>query len=467
MEHERGSGLKLKKLLQFKHFPITDDLRLDLNRIVWGASLGLIFFQVLMGAPFAGFVRNLGVGDFMFGLLMALPVMGGLFQLLAAYWLECSGARKRTFLIAGVLQRFVIIPMVLLPYLLPNAHPALLIGLIMVLLAVSSVGGAFMNVAFFSWMAAIVPIGIRGRFFSQRQLFFTATGLIGGLLVSLLLDVVPGNAGFALVFTLATILALLDIACFLRVSDPPMDPPQEPIRILKVWKEAFTHPNFRRYLIFWSVWIFGLSIAAPFFADYMISYLELSYLQITLYTQTIFSVFTILSVRFWGNMIDSYGNKPVMRICGIAVFLAPVLWCLTTPSFTLMIPIIHMLAGIFWSGTELTAANLMMGLSPDKNRSFYIASFALVSSLVGSILAYLTGGLLMELTRGWILAMNIQLLGYPMNNYHMLFLLSGVIRLAAVLLFLPAVEEEAAHPVSAVLRHIVRAFSNKVKGLTM
>lgn len=459
--------MKLKKLLLFKHFPITDDLRLDLNRIVWGASLGLIFFQVLMGAPFAGFIRNLGVGDFLFGLLMALPVMGGLFQLMAAYWLERTGARKKIFLIAGVLQRSVIIPMVLLPYLLPNVHPALLLGVIMLLLVTSSVGGAFMNVAFFSWMAAIVPMGIRGRFFSQRQMFFTATGLVGGLLLSLLLDAVPGNAGFALVFVLASILALLDISCFLKVSDPPMEPPKEPIRIRTVWKEAFTHPNFRRYLIFWSVWTFGLSLAAPFFADYMISYLKLSYLQITLYTQTIFSVFTILSVQFWGNMIDSYGNKPVMRICGTAVFLTPVLWCLTTPSFTWIIPIIHMLAGSFWCGTELTAANLMMGLSPDKNRSFYIASFSLVSSLVGSILAYLTGGLLMELTRGHILAMNIQLLGYPMNNYHMLFLLSGVIRLAAVLFFLPAVQEEAAHPAGAVLRHTVRAFTSKIKGLPM
>ncbi|MBE3101453.1 MAG: MFS transporter, partial [Firmicutes bacterium] len=112
---------------------------MDLNRVVWGACFGLIFFSAFNGATFAGFVRSLGVGDFMYGVLMALPVMGGLFQVLAAYILERTGARKKIFLISGVLQRIVVIPMVLLPFIIPPEWKPLMIGLIMLLLVSSSI----------------------------------------------------------------------------------------------------------------------------------------------------------------------------------------------------------------------------------------------------------------------------------------------------------------------------------------
>lgn len=53
---------------------------LDLNRVILGSGLGMVFFSTLNGAPFSGFVRSLGVGDFLYGVLMAFPVMGGLFR---------------------------------------------------------------------------------------------------------------------------------------------------------------------------------------------------------------------------------------------------------------------------------------------------------------------------------------------------------------------------------------------------
>ncbi len=62
----------------------------------------------------------------------------------------------------------------------------------------------------------------------------------------------------------------------------------------------------------------------------------------------------------------------------------------------------------------------------------------------------------MEVTRGRIIQLNIMLLGYPMNNYHMLFILSGLIRMAAILFFLPAVQEEDAQPTKAVFGHAIK-----------
>ena len=125
--------------------------------------------------------------------------------------------------------------------------------------------------------------------------------------------------------------------------------------------------------------------------------------------------------------------------------------------------IVHVITGFFWCGTELTSNNLMMELSPEKNRSFYIASFSMVTALTGSILAYLTGGLLMQLTRGYIVKLNIMLLGYPMNNYHMLFILSALLRAVAIIFFLPDVEEEKAHSSIVVIQHAIKSIKRKLK----
>ncbi|HZK34487.1 MAG TPA: MFS transporter [Bacillota bacterium] len=454
------------RFLPFKNFSISRELMLDLNRVILGSGLGMVFFSTYNGAPFAGFVRSLGVGDFLFGVLMAFPVMGGLFQVLSAYVLERSRQRKKLFLISGVIQRISIIPMVLFAYILPSELKPLSIGLIMFMLTLSALGGSFNGVTFFSWMSAIVPINIRGRFFSKRQLIFTITSLLGGLGVGYLLDLIGGSTGFIIVFVIAAIFGLLDVACFVKVADPPMDMPEDEksISLIKVWKEALGNSGFRKYITFWALWTFAVNLTGPFFNDYMIHYLNMGYLQITLFTSAIYSLFTVFSIGRWGRLIDKYGNKPVMYICGLAVFLIPFMWIFTTPNFTLMIIFIHILSGVFWCGMELTANNMTLSTSPEKNKSFYIATISMVTALAGSILAYFTGGLFMELTRGYISSLNIMLLGYPVNSYHLLFLIGSLLRGAAVIFLLPMVEETDSKSPHMLVKDTYKQMTQKIRG---
>lgn len=460
-----NTALLKQKLILFKDFAITNDLREDLSRAAWSASLGIVFFVCLNGAPFAGFVRHLGVGDFMYGILMGLPVMSGLFQVMAAYVLEKTGARKKLFIIGGILQRLSIIPVVILPLIIPEELKGLTISFIVFFLLISAIGGAFNGVTSISWMAALVPLKIRGRFFSQRQMMFTLTGLIGGLLASFILDHIGGFAGFAVVFTIVVIFAVLDIVGYIRIHDPPMVKSQYRIPPIKVANEVLRHPNFRRYLIFWAVWVFGVSMSGPFFSAYMLDYLNMSYLEITIFTQVTSNLLTILIVRKWGNLIDAFGNKPVLRICGSVGAVMPLFWLLATPENYIAIPLIHIAIGLFWNGIDLTSNNLVMGLSPDENRSYYIASFSMVTSLVGSILAYAFGGLFMEVTGEWIEGLNTVFLGRRLNNYHMLFILSAIIRFIGITFLLSPVEEQEAARPSEVLQRSIQSVREHRKNM--
>jgi MFS family permease len=452
-----------RKFLLFNNLNISNELREDLNRVAWGVSIGFVFFVCLYGAPFAGFVRALGVGDFMYGVLMGLPVMSGLFQLLAAYVLERTGNRKKLFIIGGILQRVSIIPVVILPLIVPDQLKGAMIGLIVFFLLCSAIGGSFNTVTYMSWMAALVPLRIRGRFFSQRHMMFTFTGMIGGLLASFVLDRIDGFIGFTLVFCVVTVFALVDLACFIGVQDPPMIKPKQKISLHKMWKEVFKHSNFRRYLIFWSLWVFGISVSGPFFTAYMLEYLEMSYFEISIYTQTVYNIVTIIFVRKWGELIDRFGNKPVLRICGTVAAFLPLFWLLAKPSNYMIIPFIHALSGMFWCGTELTTNNLVMELSPDENRSFYIASFSMITSVVGSILAYSIGGLFMQFTKGWIEKFNIVFLGQPLSNYHALFVIASFIRFIAITFLVSPIHEEKSIEPKEMLRHSIQAVGNHKK----
>jgi len=443
------------KFLLFKELDITQELREDLNTIVWAGSLGMVFFVCLNGAPFAGFVRALGVSELMYGILMSLPVVSGVFQVLAAYVLESTGARKWLFFVGGMFQRLSIIPVVLLPLIIPEELKGLTISLIVFFLLVSAVGSAFNGVTFMSWMAALIPLKIRGRFFSQRQMMFTFTSMLGGMLASWALDRTGGFVGFAVVFSIVTIFAIMDIVYFVRVYDPPMVKPRHKLSMKNMWNAALQHSNFRRYLIFWAVWVFGVNISGPFFNAYMIDYLKMKYLEITLYTQVVSNVLTIFVIRKWGMLVDIFGNKPVLRVCGTVASTLPLLWLLATPKNYAIIPFIHVFTGMFWSGIDLTSNNLVINLSPDENRSFYVASFSMVTSVVGSIVAYALGGLFMEVTAGLAAKLNIMIFGHRLTNYHMLFMLSAIIRFIAItFLVSPIHEDESVGPREMIRRSI-------------
>lgn len=447
-----------ERFLLFGNLAVTREFRLDLNRIVLGASLGFVFFVALGGAPFAGFLRKLGVSDLMYSVMMAMPAMGGLFQIFASYFLERTGKIKKMFLISGVFQRLLILPVILLPLFVPKDMENVMFAAMFLFLGISAVGAAFNGVSFFSWMAAFVPIEIRGRFFGQRQMVLYFTGMLGGFLVSFLLDTIGGFIGFVVVFAMVTIMALLDIACFLKVQDPPFVKSEDNVPFLEVWKEAFLNRNFVKYMIFWAVWIFGIAMPGPFFITFMLEYLKISFVEIAVYT-SITSIFIIFFGRIWGSFIDRFANRPILYICSSVIAVLPLVWFTAFPGMHhVPVALIHMLIGMFWGGIELTSANLMMGLSPEKNRSVYIANFSLISSLAGSILPFVAGGLLMQLTAG----VNVSILSFNIQNYHILFAAAAAIRVSALIFLLPHVREENSSAVKGVLRHTFQNFKRSV-----
>jgi len=432
------------------------NLNRSLNFVVLGICFGVVFLNVTSGTPIAGLAKELRFGDLLYGIMLAMPVLGGAIQISASFILEKTKKRKRLFILSGLINRALWILVAILPLLITNKN--ILFYLIVSILVFSSIGGAFLNVTFMSWMGDLVPLDIRGRFFSYRSMLSTIVSFTSGLIIGKFLDTVPGILGFSIIFGIATLFGILDILCYLKVDDPPMKANNE-IRenILNIFRRVLSHNYFSKYLLFSIAWSFSLNIAAPYFNLYMIKYLKMSYFEIALYAQLVSNLATVIFVRVWGRMIDRFGNKPVALICTTTVSFLPLLWCFTTPhSWLYLIILIQLLAGLFWPGVDLTYNNFALSLSPDENRSMYIAVLNFFVGVVGNAIAYIIGGYFIENISPLISSLLENTIHFHLSDYHYLFILSSILRLLSSRIFLPRIKEEGAYSINDLRRSFIR-----------
>lgn len=413
------------------------DLRKSLNLVVISIAFGMVFFTVINGPALTAYTRLLGAGDLVYSIIMAMPVLGGVFQVIGSFLIEKTGKRKTIMIVSGFIHRLLWIPVALVPVFIPSSNHSLRILLIAVLLMISSIGNAFCGVAFSSWMGSLVPSEIRGRFFSKRTQIYTISSIITALIVGRILDAYPSLSTFSIIFIIISIIGAIDIVCFIWVKHPAMNIENNAINFLKLIKEPFSNKNYMFFILFASIFSFGVNFAGPFFNVYMIEYLKMEFFTISLYGQVIASASTILFIKLWGRLIDLYGNKPVQIVCSTAIVILPVAWLFVTPDTTFIILIINFFGGLFWSGYELTLLNLSIWLAPEKNRSIYVAVFTLITSVIGIALAFVCGGAVMEYTKPLIQSLKLHFIAQPLNSFHILLILSAFIRLSSVLFISP------------------------------
>lgn len=443
------------------------ELRRSLNLVILAVTFGMAFFVIINGPPFTGFIRTLGAGDLVFGVIMAMPVVGGVIQVFASYVLEMTGKRKLIFLVGGFIHRALWIPVALIPLLVPLSHNALRIWAITVLITISSAGNSVVGISFMSWMGAIVPMDIRGRFFSKRTAISTISSAVAGLAAGKLLDSIHSLNGFAIVLCIAALMGISDIACFIWIKDPPMEVPKERIPFFELFVMPYRNRNYMRFIIFITVWNFGLNFAGPFFNVYMLEHLKMSYFIMALFGQITANISTILFVRVWGRIIDKYGNKPVMAMCCTVVITLPFLWCFATPQNYFIVLIINFFSGIFWPGIDMTSLNLSIWLAPEKNKSIFMANYTLITSIFGIALAYVCGGAFLEFVKPILASHSLPFIaGQTLNGFHMLFIGSGSIRLLSFLIFFPKVHEDNSTDARDVLKDISDAAKQKVGAIS-
>lgn len=398
-----------------------------------------------LGVFMAGFAADLGASHFEQGLLAALPLLSAVAQLAGAYLIERKAQPKRRVAIVGLiasrLSLAAILPTSL--YFLPN-HRADALSWFLILAGLSFLCQSLANVAWLSWMGQVVAPDQRGRFFSARNLaagFMTVLATASGSWLAgyRFGSTLPKETGYLLIFGVAALLGLIGALLLTRVglpTQPQLARPPRPLpQVLRRWLH---NHDYRRFLVFYLVWMFAVYVASPFFNLYFLQdmQLDIGFVALTATTSTVANLF---SLRLWGSLCDRFGNKPILMVAVSGAAIIPAVYLVSNAQNIHWIAFItQAFSGCVWAGLGLASSNLLLRVSPQEDNALYLASFGTLSGLAMAA-APLLGGHIADKLTGW----QYTVFGVTIAHFKLLFFVSFVGRTVALLLLLRVAEPEA------------------------
>jgi MFS family permease len=170
-------------------------------------------------------------------------------------------------------------------------------------------------------------------------------------------------------------------------------------------------------------------------------------------------VVLFFSYPLWGRVIDRFGRKPVLLIAGLFIAHGGATWILVTPTAWIWGYIGVIIAAAAWPGIELANFNLLLGMSESAGRqaTAYVAINSLVGAIAG-IASGLFGGYVAHRLGTW----EGTLLGWTITYHGVLFLISGALRLLA-LLWLIHLHDPGASTTRTALRYMGTNFYSNLQ----
>ena len=372
----------------------------------------------------SAFALLLHASPFQLSVLSALPqLIGTGAQLVSVKLLRWFPNRKALISVGTIGQALAWIPIVLLPLLLPQWGPWLVVSGAAMYFACAH----FTTPAWNSLIADWLDQHERGAYFARRAQiiaslsFFALCG--AGWVLSVWQDTTAAWWGFVLIFVLAGSARILSAVALSPVHDVH---PTAHLEAQQGFRDFFRQnatKDFRRFLLFAGLMHAAVLVAGPFFVLYMLRDLHLSYfgyggwLAAGLLGQ-------LLTLRAWGQFGDCFGNKALLSITGLTVPILPMLYIVNTHVGFLLA--VNFLGGVIWAGLALGLQNYVFDSVRPEDRAKAIALYSTINA-VGWTVGALIGSWLVERLPAGIEWAGIIL--QPASNLPFVFFLSGVLRL--------------------------------------
>jgi len=453
------------------HSVTPQSIRTSLRASTIDGVFAAIFINIAGGVLLSNFLVELDASTVQIGLLAAIPMVVNLIQPLGAYLADRTASRHRYGLWIFAPSRLVwlvlVLGIMLFTWQQSDLHQ--LIYWTLGVMIVSNTFAALGSASWLSWLAALVPRQLRGRYFGWRNSAVNLTVLISLPLAGFGVSAWPGGSiqGYGVILLLGILAGIVSISFqfFMQDVNPQIQRslPKNTQRIQA--KEAATSnraseqshsvlpsfwrdTNFLVFLLYFGFWAFAINLSSPFFNIYLLDNLALDIKWVTLYN-SLASGATLLMLIVWGKLSDRVGNQPLLLGIGILVALTPLLWLgigVSSASLWFWLPLLHIFIGGTWPAIELCSNNIQMEIAPIQQHSAYFAIAAAVAGGMGA-LGTVAGGYLAQFA--------------DYGGLKGMFVFSSVLRLVA-LLPLILVKEQQGKLVTQVVRALGAAAEPEV-----
>ena len=412
-------------------------IRRSLSLILLGNIFGNLHGIICGGGTTAmiGLANQLQAGDLAFGILNGIPQAAALLQIPFSLLVNRTHRRKKYMLTLGLFSRALWLLFGMIPLVVPADPGWLPLWTLIFLLGLSSACGAVINVCWFPWFSDLAPDLIRGRWLSTRDMIVAGCNLAFGILVARLLDTLPMDRRYVIIFLIGGIVGMLDMICF-GFCEEKYTAQARKLKLGGMVREVLQNRPYLRLIIMWTAWCFTSNMCGPYLGRYSVNEMGLSFTQMMVFSTAAASVATVLVMGWWGRALNRYGCRSVMLVAGIAASVTDAFYLLSVPGSIWPVLLRNFFGAVFWSACNLAANNMQLSASPDETRPSYIAVFACITSLAGVTLGTLVGGSLLEWWEG------AGMFAGAFDRMKALVLLSVILRLAVALFLVPPLQND-------------------------
>lgn len=414
----------MNKRFSSKHFQNPGVKKNFLFNVYDGSLYAFAMSFVSLQTVLPIFVKKIGGSDIAIGLIPVVWAVGFNFpQVFVSNYVRQLGFKKSWMLKTALVQRLPWLILALLCYFLiekVNNDTALLI--IFFGLAFAALGGSLNLPGWFDLISKITPVKLRGRLFAYRSVLGAAMGILGGWIVSVILDTLSYPQNFALLFLLAFIIMMVSYLFLTQLIEKEPNPPKKTFsnkeffsRLGLIIKEE---KNFRNFLVADSMLMLALMSHAFFavnaFEKFSLTDSYAGYFTIAMMISMVFGSL------YFGYLADKHGHK-LSLLWAVAFTLIACVAALVSPSVEIYY--------ISFAGSALTISLSMVSrltiiseICKEDDRPTYISLTNLITA------PFVLSGLL----GGWIA---------NKYGYNLVFIIAGIFALTSALWFFFNVEE--------------------------
>ncbi|MGC4032083.1 MAG: MFS transporter [Tepidisphaeraceae bacterium] len=443
--------------------------RQAMGRITMAWLFGAAWANALAGAPLTLFATKLGATEFEFGLLAAMPFMAALLSLPASLLTDRTGRRNFWFFLGLYPNRLLWIVVALLPpFLWSRYGSAPAVAAFLSLIFIINIGQAMGSPGWTSWMADIVPPMIRGRYFAKRRQWGIVSGIPAALIAGWVIDHYAFGDGdnvlrvCGAIFIVAALIGVLDIFTFQFVPHAVRKKPREPL--MKTLSGPLKNRRFLWFCLGTAVLWFGVAAQGQFVTKFLTDRVGLHGMQVQAMTLVVPMVAQWLVLPLWGRTIDRFGKKPALLIATLGLVPVGAGWVFMGTEHIWLGYVLTTVGSVMWTGVDVSNFNMTMELSGtdptgQSGGSAYLAMNSVILNSSACVGGFFFGAV----------AQNLAANALPVNAlngwtyFEVLFAISAVLRLVAVLPMLKIKEPEAQPTVDA-LRFMAGTLYNNVFG---
>ncbi|MDD4327707.1 MAG: MFS transporter [Eubacteriales bacterium] len=386
-----------------------------------------VIVTICAGSYLAGLLQYAGVPDELNGLILAIPVLAGAFQIAGALVSQKLNSQK-TFVVSGIaIQRFCLSVIFFYPLIF---GPGLLASVMMVLTyAIGFLAGTTVGPSAGNWLVSLVPSGQRAKYFSYREklslLFVAAATVVASQFLDRFRAADMIVIGFASIGAFLMIFTVVDVIHVSRIYEPHSGIEKRRASLSDI-AEPLKDATFRKVIVVLVLWQASVQLAVPFLGLYFIDNIGISYSMIGI-VALIITVERALIVEIWGKLAERSTWENVLKLA-ILIFASSqfMLFFLNRNNFIWFYPLTQVVSGIAWSVLNIGFFNFQYQFIKPSRSTVYIGVCGAISGIAGFVSALAGSGILNAVGSGGIGRFDV-------SGHRILLLVSSFISIALFL----------------------------------